>query len=854
MSEMSSVPKMLLLSNATLCCVLLAGASPAPGQQASVAPVAAGAPVQAAMQQAGMQQSGRLRIDITVVDENGVAVPNARVTAAETITEQVLLGETDSAGRLRMQLPPGTWRFTVDRTGFYTFTTPDVNPTVNNAVEISIHHHQSVGESITVSDVAPGIDPQQTARSDTLDSRDIINIPYPTTRDVRNVLAYMPGLVQEQATNQVHIAGAAAYQTEYVLDGFTMNQPASGTFELRVSPDAVRRIDVESSRYAAQFGRASGGVLQLDTRTGDDHYRFSFVNFVPTFQATRGIALNNWVPRATFGGPLKKGKAWFYLSQDAEVDNVIVKELLAAADRNLLWRVGDLAKVQYNITPGNVLSTSFVWNYLESPHSGISRFTPVSASTDQQRTSWLWNVRDQVMLPTKTLLDIGLAVSEFRDSLLPMGNADYIVNPLTVEGNFYRSALDRNRRVQGLASVYLPPVHGLGRHEIRLGIDESVVRFDETSTRNPTLVYDTNNLLTRKITFVNVPPFRVDNIASGIWAQDRWMPFDRFVVEGGIRADRDQIVPHTNASPRFAGTYTFGHSQAKVSAGVGIFYDETRLNFITRPDQGQRLDYFYAKDGVTQLGPPAVTQFFVNRSTLESPRFLNWSLGMEKMLPGRIYGKFEFIDRRGIHGFTFVNTSPDPAAPGGNFQLTNDSRDHYDGFTVTLRREFKNNHVILGSYTRSAARTNDALGFTLDNPIFGRQESGPLGWDAPNRFISWGWLPLTWLPTHFLRTSDFAYSMEYRTGFPYDVVNNQQALVGLPNRARFPYYLTVNPAVEHVFSFMGYQFALRGGVDNITDNKNPVFVINNIDSPLYRTFSGTGHRTFNGRIRFLGKK
>jgi hypothetical protein len=835
---MTSVPKMLLrLRNATLCCVLLAGV--AAGQAPAPAPEPGAA---------------RLRIDITVLDENGVPVPNARITSAETRSEQVRLTETDSAGRLRLMLAPGTYRFTVDRTGFYTFTTPEVDPAVNNAIEISIHHHQSVGESITVSDVAPGVDPQQTSRSDTLDSRDIVNIPYPTTRDVRNVLAYMPGLVQERATNQVHIAGAAAYQTGYVLDGFTINQPAVGTFELRISPDAVRRIDVESSRYSAQYGRASGGVMQLDTRTGDDHYRFSFVNFVPTFQTRHGIALNNWVPRATFGGPLKKGRAWFYLSQDAELDNTIVKELPDGADRNLLWRVGDLARVQFNLTPGNVLSSEFVWNYLESPRSDISRFTPLSATTDQQHNTFHWNIRDQVTLPHKALLDVGFAISHFRDSVLPQGTADFIVNPLTVGGNFFRSSLDRSQRVQGVASLYLPPVQWAGRHDIRVGIDESGVRFYESATRHPTLVFDTHNLLTRKITFVNEPAFRVDNVESGVWAQDRWAPFERLVIEAGLRADRDQIVPHTNISPRVAGAYTIGKTQTKVSAGVGLFYDETRLNFITRPNQGQRLDFFYAADGVTQLGAPAVTQFVVNRSTLESPRFLNWSLGLERMLPGAIYGKFEFVDRHGAHGFTFVNQSANPAGPGGDFLLTNRRADHYDGFTVTLRREFKKNHVILGSYTRSSARTNQALEFTLDNPIFGRQQRGPLPWDAPNRFISWGWLPLSWMPTHFLKTSDFAYSLEYRTGFAYNLVNNQQALVGAPDRTRFPYYLTVNPAIEHVFQFFGYQFALRGGVDNVTGNKNPAFVINNVESPLFGTFSGTGHRTFNGRLRFLGKK
>ena len=248
-------------------------------------------------------------------------------------------------------------------------------------------------------------------------------------------------------------------------------------------------------------------------------------------------------------------------------------------------------------------------------------------------------------------------------------------------------------------------------------------------------------------------------------------------------------------------------------------------------------------------GTPATTQFVVNQAMLEPPRFLNWSVGLERMLRGGIYGKFEFVDRHGEQGFTFANQSANPAAPGGSFLLTNQRADHYDGFQMTLRRDFRNSHALLFSYARSSARTNRALEFTLDNPIFGQQVGGPLPWDAPDRIISWGWLPMPW----FKRT-DFAYSLEWRTGFPFNIVNAQQQLVGLPDRTRFPYYFTFNPALERVFQFFGYQFALRGGIDNITGRRNPVVVNNNIDSPQFLTFSGLGHRTFNGRIRFLGKK
>src|SRR5258707_15241629 len=155
----------------------------------------------------------------------------------------------------------------------------------------------------------------------------------------------------------------------------------------------------------------------------------------------------------------------------------------------------------------------------------------------------------------------------------------------------------------------------------------------------------------------------------------------------------------------------------------------------------------------------------------------------------------------------------------------------------------------MASYTRSAAHTNRAVEFSLDNPLFGQQSPGPLRWDTPNRIVSWGWLPFP-----FFKRTDFAYSMEWRSGFTFDVVNQNQQLVGRPGSMRFPDYFTLNPAVERRFFFFGYEWALRGGIDDITGRRNPTLVNNNIDSPQFRTFANFRHRTLNGRIRFLGKK
>jgi hypothetical protein len=139
------------------------------------------------------------------------------------------------------------------------------------------------------------------------------------------------------------------------------------------------------------------------------------------------------------------------------------------------------------------------------------------------------------------------------------------------------------------------------------------------------------------------------------------------------------------------------------------------------------------------------------------------------------------------------------------------------------------------------------LDYSLDNLLSSSQVPGPYGWDAPNRFISWGLVPL-------FRGFDFAYSVEARTGFPFAIINGQRQLVLPPGADRFPRYFTLNPHIEKRFHAMGFYWALRGGFDNITNSQNPFTVNNTIGSPQYLRFSSFDRRAFTARIRFLGRK
>ena len=211
--------------------------------------------------------------------------------------------------------------------------------------------------------------------------------------------------------------------------------------------------------------------------------------------------------------------------------------------------------------------------------------------------------------------------------------------------------------------------------------------------------------------------------------------------------------------------------------------------------------------------------------------------------------KAEFLEKRGARGFVYDA----PTVASTNYLLQNTRDDHYTAFQLTLRHNFRENYTLMGSYTRSSARSNQALDFNVDNPILSPQQPGPFPWDTPNRFLSWGYLPFFKLPV--IHQLEIAYSAEARTGFPFSLFNDQQQLISAPGAERFPYYFSLNLQLEKRFHLFGYYLALRGGFDNITGRCNP-FVVNSVIDPSHPqpTFSACEGRAFTSRIRLLGRK
>jgi hypothetical protein len=659
-----------------------------------------------------------------------------------------------------------------------------------------------------------------------------------------------PGVIKDNA-GRVHLNGGDERQGHYALDGFNIAHPVSGRLDSRVSVDAVRSVRLESSRYSAEHGGGSAGVIALETFQGDDRLRFTATNFLPSFETQEGLHIASWTPRATVSGPIAKRRAWFFNATDLQYDLNVVSQLPSGANTNRNWHGGNAARLQLNLTPRNILTSGFLFNFTEARHLGITPHDPIETSRNSRSRYFFFNLKDQLSLNQGWVVEIGVGLSRWRSREDPMGGQTYVIGPETRSGNYFRKSDQRVERVQVRAGLLSRPLSWRGRHHLRFGLDSDGIGYRQYSERGAEEILREGGARARLISFAGSPSFGRNSSAFSAYVQDRWSPAPPFLIETGLRLDWDQVLRDPLISPRFALTYSpRATGESKFSAGVGVFRDPLDLELLTRSLDQVRSDVYYPRNGLGLAGGPVVSRYVVNERTLKAPRYLNWSLEWEQKLPAAVYFSASFIRRHGRNGWAY-----DRAAPGFEqeerevvYELTNRRRDRYSYVEVTARRTFQQKYSCLVSYARSRAASSAVVDFSLENSVFSRQAGGPLGWDTPNRLISWGILPAP----RFRRLS-IAYFLEWRTGLPYSLVNEEQRLVGAPNSRRFPDYFCLNLHVERRFRFWRYEWAFRAGVNNLTGRDNPTVVNNNVDSFRFGQFAGGRGAVFVGRLRLLGR-
>jgi hypothetical protein len=791
---------------------------------------------------AGTPEAVRLRG--SVIDEGGKRVADIEVE----IQPPGIPGQTthtDMTGIFEYSgATAGEYRLNLNKAGFFRLSDQRlILKEGENEVSFTVNHETEIHEEVEVYSSSDSIRPLETSHSDTLIAREIRDIPIPTTHDLRSSLQTLPEVVRDPS-GQLHIAGGRTGETQYLLDGFDIGDPVDGNLTVRVNVDSVRGAEVESGRYSTQYGRAGAGVLSLDTAVGDDRWRAGATNFFPGFSLQRGIHLTSWYPRFTLSGPLQKERAWFSEALSVQHTLSLVEDLPSEADSVSTWAGDNMLRTQIKLTPKNILQGNFLYNQINVSNLGLSPSSPISTTKRLRTYRSFFSLKEQLW-SGRTFYELGVAGDYSHNENLPRGFEPYTVNPNGSSGNYFESLYQKTRRWQAMGSISMPTRYWHGTHDLQFGFNASELGWNHAARRNAIDVVRIDNSLVRRTEFIGSPQFDLTDIQVGVYAHDTWHAFKALVLQFGIREDWDRELHRATPSPRISGNFfPLRNERSKFTVSWGVFLQPVTLSSLGPVHDQQRSDVFYDSTGMLPVFGPVTSRFIPPREHLKQPQFHTLSLGWEQAIGKSSKAEVNFAQRIGRFGLAYDRVAGNSAE--SLFVLQNNRLDRYRSFQISFQHSFSDRTALSGSYTRSSTWTNRVFDYSLDMLVFAPQEPGPLDWDTPNRFVSSGWTPA---PIWSLFLS---YFFEYRTGFPFSVINEQQQLVGRANHLRFPDYMSLNLGIEKRLRLFTREWAIRLTILNVTGHGNPESVFNNVDSPNFMKYTGNQSRSFTARVRLVG--
>ncbi|HKO98962.1 MAG TPA: TonB-dependent receptor [Pyrinomonadaceae bacterium] len=279
----------------------------------------------------GQAQSNAADLQGFVRDSQGANVINASVTARNSATNTSKQTTTNDEGYYQItNLPPGEYEVTVEAANFKKSVLPSVVLTVGQRADLDVALEVGqVSEVVTVSGAtAEIVETSRTAVATTVDQQRIDNLPI----NERNYLSFALTTstvsrdngrpIGPAPTTGLNFGGQRGRSNLVQVDGADNTDNSVNASRSTVSQEAVQEFQVVTNSFAAEFGRSSGGIVNVVTKSGGNDYRGNVFGFLrdKSFQARNPFApiekpdFRRTQYGVTFGGPLDRDRTFFFFA------------------------------------------------------------------------------------------------------------------------------------------------------------------------------------------------------------------------------------------------------------------------------------------------------------------------------------------------------------------------------------------------------------------------------------------------------------------------------------------------------------------------------------------------------------
>ena len=359
-------------------------------------------------------------LQVTVKDPKGNLVANATVTVSDVAKglERTATGDGQGGYSARL-LPPGTYTVIVAAAGFGRAEAKDVSITVGGLVDLPVALAVASGrEVVEVSSQAELVETSRTSTTDTIGQRRIDNLPI-NGRNYINFTLTDSQVVRDNAPNTgaaptsgLNMSGQRARSNLVNVDGADATDNGVNGVRSTVSQEAVQEFQIITNNYAPEYGRASGGVVNIITRSGSNDFHgdvFGYLrnrNFqaVNPFSTVPNPAYTRVQAGAAFGGAIKKDKTFFYFSYEIT--------------RRHETGFSDIGADNFGLVPFDTTQVGLPFGTLQLTPDQVSFFTNPATLMAEADPAFLAGVEQYAIL---TGASSGQAIQGFWPSQLVVG-------------------------------------------------------------------------------------------------------------------------------------------------------------------------------------------------------------------------------------------------------------------------------------------------------------------------------------------------------------------------------------------------------------------------------------------------
>jgi hypothetical protein len=601
----------------------------------------------------------------TIRDAAGAVIGGARVTARQTSTGRGRSTISTEEGRYRIVVgDPGPYLVSAEAPGFSREQRQVAEAVTGRTFNIDLTLSPAgVNEQVTVvGSQVPLVDTARTVVGETLTSHDLESLPIPNRDPLRLVLllggvAEAPLLTSDLAeegsgsflrsspeeAGVFSLTGAPATSNNLTIDGLDNNDDRAARERVTLNPEAIAEVQVVTNQYAAEYGRASGGRINIRTRGGERQYKGAAYVFAGDeslnantfFRNARGLGR---IPQRklreglVLSGPLPVAGAFSLISYERlDVTDSVEISALVPVETNPLF---PLPKPNNPIQPGNsvgllsrelstpetknTFSLRLDFNLNESHNltaradlslGGNKRGFPGGARLAETiliegRDSHSVSVSDNLVLSSRVVNQARFQLSR----LMPRNKGRTASAGIVIEepgrvvagaftgGESSPATARREERLQLQDSVSA----AFRRHQVKFGVDAQAIGsafVDLYATHGQYWFEATGDFLANRFSrFLQRfnTESRLSNQVVGLFVQDEWKPRPGLTVSAGVRWDSESILDdRDNFSPRLAIAFDpfsrntngqgKGWAQAGgtvIRAGFGVFYNRALLRTI----------------------------------------------------------------------------------------------------------------------------------------------------------------------------------------------------------------------------------------------------------------------------------